>query len=202
MSQGATRSRYLKALLLKESGHSEEAFEIFERVQSEARTGADSALVSFALSNCAQIRGSQRRFAEALTMARKAFAVAETSGLIGTIAMAQGTLGEVLRDLGDLESSIRAYAACVSSYEATGMDSFAAYTRVLLAETLLLMGRPREAASEIVAALPTIEVHWLGLEASAAIALLRQAIHQQQSDPDSLRLLREQLQQMHREGKL
>jgi hypothetical protein len=82
------------------------------------------------------------------------------------------------------------------------MSGMAAYTRVLIAEVLLLTRRPGEAASEILAALPGIESHCLNQEATAAAAILREAIHRQQADPAALRQLREQLQAMQRDGKL
>jgi hypothetical protein len=72
----------------------------------------------------------------------------------------------------------------------------------VLAETLLLAGRSADGASEIVIALPVIERYRLTREAVAAIAILREAIHRQQTDPEALRQLREQLDIMRQERKL
>ena len=65
-----------------------------------------------------------------------------------------------------------------------------------------MAGEPVDASAEVFSALPSIEQHNLTREAIAAIGILRAAIRRQQTDPDALRQLREQLQLMHREGKL
>lgn len=191
--------RFLKGLLLKDCGESEGALRAFNDLQGPACEGW---LASLALSSSAEVLGRQGRFAQALGLANEAFRLAQESGSLSCLALAQGTVGELLRDHGDVKASIAAYAASAVSYETAGMSALAAYSRVVIAETLLLAGRTREAACEVLAALPTIESRWLTQEAVAAIAILREAIQRQQADPDALRQLREQLQLMRREGKL
>ena len=71
------------------------------------------------------------------------------------------------------------------------MVSLAAYLRIVLAETLLLAGRPREAEIEILAALPTIEAEQMAQEAFAALKLLRKSLDRSKLDAASLRTLRE-----------
>ena len=95
-----------------------------------------------------------------------------------------------------------AFAAGSRLYDEIGMSGLAAYTRVLEAETLLLDGRPREAISQILAALPIIETHGLTQEGAAAVAILKESVRRQQADPATVGQLRAQLQLMHRQGKL
>ncbi len=201
MNESAVKALFLKALLLKESGQLEEGLAVFDEVRHQSRIDGVSGLESSAVSQSAQILGMQGRFAEAIHLAREGLALSRDAGFVA-VATAQGTVGELLRDRGDFESSIAAYAACVKTYQAGGFFGLAAYMRVLVAEVLLLAGRPREAGAEVVAALPTIERHWLTQEALAATRILREAIRRQQGDPEALRQLREQLQLMREQGKL
>jgi len=201
MSESAVKTLFLKALILKESGRLEEALAMFDQVRHHARNQGISGMEGFAVSQSAQIRGAQGLLTDAIRLAREGLELSKEGGLLA-LAAAQGTVGELLRDRGDFEASIGAYAACGNTYQKGGFFGLAAYMRVLVAEVLLLAGRPREAGAEVLAALPTIERHWLAQEGLAAVGILREAIRQQQADPEALRQLREQLQQMHREGKL
>ena len=73
------------------------------------------------------------------------------------------------------------------------MNTMAAYLRIVLAETPLLAGRPREAEIEILAAIPTIEREGMVEEGFAALKLLRESVHQSATDVASLRALRESM---------
>jgi tetratricopeptide (TPR) repeat protein len=202
MSLNAVKARFFKAILLKELGHLDRAFMVFAEVEQQTVEHGDLRLQSMAVAYCAQVKGCQGLYSEGFRLAQRAFTIARDSGVAVSVAMVQGTTAELLRDHGDYDAAIRAYSASVATYENNGYSGLAAYTRVLIAETFLLTDRPGEAAEQLLAALPTIESHWLGPEAVAAVGLLRQAIRQQQSDPDALRLLREQLQLMREQGKL
>ncbi len=202
MAQAVINTRFLKALLLREIGKLQEALTLFAQVRDQARSRDDLMMTSLALSNYAQVRGEQGRFAEALQAARDASDLAEQSGKTWAVALAEATVGELLRSLGDFELAAVAYSRSAKSHESIGMTGMGVYTRVLAAESLLLAGRFREATAEILVALPVIESHRLTQEGAAAVAILREAIQRQQADPDALRQLREQLQLMRREGKL
>jgi hypothetical protein len=65
-----------------------------------------------------------------------------------------------------------------------------AYHRVLLAETYLAMGRPREAEIEIRAALPILEEQGMLADAVIAVNLLREAVRQRKLLPADIRDLR------------
>jgi 5'-3' exonuclease len=68
-----------------------------------------------------------------------------------------------------------------------------AYTRLLIAETLLEMNRDREAEWEILAALPAIDEISMIPEGLAAVALLRESVRKRNTDTSALKQLRSQL---------
>ena len=103
-------------------------------------------------------------------------------------------LGGLLRDRGNAASGAASFRSALEDCLEMGMATRAAYLRVVLAETLLALGRPREAEWEILQALPTIEEQKMVPEGFAAVALLRESVKQRKADPNALRELREHLQ--------
>src|SRR5712691_2888996 len=93
------------------------------------------------------------------------------------VAGLKGTLGEACRDMGDFGTAIDLYREAISDYGELSMGTYAAYLRIVLAETLLLAGRPREAEIEILAAIPTIEKERMVEEGFAALNLLRESVN-------------------------
>ncbi|HEY3171269.1 MAG TPA: hypothetical protein VGK86_01710, partial [Thermoanaerobaculia bacterium] len=74
-----------------------------------------------------------------------------------------------------------------------GLSSLVANDRVLIAETYLAMGRPREAELEIRAALPFLQEQAMVPDAVIAVNLLREAIRRQHPESKMLREIRERL---------
>ena len=97
--------------------------------------------------------------------------------------------GERFRLQAEPLATLQAYRAARRAYEYYGMQTGAAYARLLTADILLGLGRDREAEREIVAALPAIESARLLVEGVAAIRLLRESIRRQKVDATSLRYL-------------
>src|SRR5262249_15635988 len=111
-----------------------------------------------------------------------------------TLPYLRSTMGETFRRLGQNDAAIHAYKMSVKDYTDLGMETMAAYTRLVLAETLIAADRPREAEWEILQALPTIDEQRMVPEGFAAMALLRESIKRKMADPNALRELREHLQ--------
>ncbi|HEY6929769.1 MAG TPA: hypothetical protein VJA66_08855, partial [Thermoanaerobaculia bacterium] len=86
------------------------------------------------------------------------------------------------------------FRAALADYQELGVETRVAYTRLFISETLLQLGRPREAEWEILAALPTIEEQKMVPEGYAAVSLLKESVRQRKTDPNALRELREHLQ--------
>lgn len=202
MAAKALRARLLQGRTLKELREWDAALSCLEGVHHEALLNGDLLTGALALCDRSEILSVQGRSSEAMTACRDAIELARKSDCRWVVANVQGTLGELLRDHGDLKSSIDAYMASVRSYEAVEMWPLAAYTRVVVAETMLLAGMAGMALSTIVVALPIIERESLTQEALVATEILREAIRRQGLAPDVLRKLREQLQRMKEEGRL
>lgn len=98
---------------------------------------------------------------------------------------------------GLLDEALDAYRSSFEDYRQMGMRTRATYLRILVAEVLLRMERHRESEAEILQALPTIEEQKMVPEGFAAVALLRESVRRQKTDPEALRLLREHLQRRH-----
>jgi hypothetical protein len=101
---------------------------------------------------------------------------------------------EALRDRGRWEEAVIAYRAGIDDYERLGMTALLAYNRIVLAESLIVLGRHKEAEKEIREALPTIEEQEMVREGLAAVGLLKESIKRRKADPNALRELREHLQ--------
>lgn len=202
MHEKSLRVKLLRGRAMKELGESAEALVWMEKVEAEAVRDGDLVVAALALCDRAEILSSDGCFELAMTACRKAIEFAKRCDSGWVVANIQGTLGELLRNQGELSASVDAYSACVNSYDDLEMQTFAAYVRVILAETLLLAGLPGKAWATVLIALPVIERENLTQEAVAALGILREALRRQQPDPNVLRQLREQLQRMREEGRL
>ena len=198
----AARVRFLLARTVKDQGRSLEALKLFEEVGEAAVEGGDIALQCLALCMRAQALGAQGQFEAAFQLVAQAVPLARCSGWPLVEAEIKGTEGELLRDRGDLIGSIVAYSGAMRCYERLGMLGFAAYVRVVLAETLVLAARPLEAVGHIAAALEIIDQRNISSEAFAAIRILRKALRRQKGDFDALHRLRNELHRMKDEGRL
>lgn len=119
--------------------------------------------------------------------------LAERAACPWVSAYAISTRGELLRDRGAYLEAVNAYRAGAQVYAESHMYPFVAYTRVIIAETLLIAGREGDAIGELLLALPIIERESLIEEAEASVWLMRQAIKQRGIRPSMLRDLRERL---------
>jgi hypothetical protein len=104
-------------------------------------------------------------------------------------------VAETLRRIGQLRAAVDAYREAVNDFVQLGMQTQAAYLRVVLSEALLEAGRHREAEWELLAALPTINEQKMVPEGFAAVALLQQSVKLRKTDPSALSELRRYLQE-------
>ena len=134
-----------------------------------------------------QLSGNYERALTDLSLAarllregRQFTALAEVNIILSGVYRAHGRLTEAL----ELIESSR------QDQVRLGMKWPEAYTRMLLAETYLAMGRPRDAEREIRAALPVLEDAGTVPDAIAGINLLREAVRRRTLDPDVIRGIR------------
>lgn len=197
----ALRVRFLLARTIKDQGRYNEAFELFEAVQQEAFDAGDLAMQAITLYMRAQVLGELEDFSAASCLLSMAMPIAKRSGWSWIEADIRATEGELRRDSGDLAGSVAAFTDAINRYESLGMQGFAAYVRVILAESLLLAARPGEAVRQITTALEVIDERSISSEAVAALGILREALRRQMGDAEALRRLRVELRHMN-EGRL
>jgi hypothetical protein len=124
-----------------------------------------------------------------------AFPLISVSGRCHLSPDFKATVAGTCRDTGQFAIAADLFREAISEYGALSLNTQTAYIRILLAETLLLAGRPREAEIEILAAIPTIEKERMVEEGFTALKLLRESVERSQTDTASLRALRERLKE-------
>jgi tetratricopeptide (TPR) repeat protein len=184
---------FLEGMALKESGSPRVALTKFLALEKQLFESDPCRLLGGVLSVIGELYSARGWHHEAMQLYQRALPLLRKSGRPSMVAGLKGTVGETCRDMGNLVMAVDLYREAISDYGELSMGSLAAYTRILLAETLLLAGRPREAEIEILAALPTIEKEKMVEEGFAALSLLRESVSRSQTDAASLRALRERL---------
>ena len=194
MHSELAKCRLLEAMALKELGRFAESSVRLESLLATPQFYAETGLRGLAMLNLGNIRSEEGDQSSALTAYKSAQPLLEASQRYSNLADLKGMVGETLRRLGQKAAAINAYRESVSDFVHLGMQTRAAYLRVVLSEALLEAGRPREAEWELLAALPTINEQQMVPEGFAAVALLQESIKQRKTDPKALSELRRYLQ--------
>jgi tetratricopeptide (TPR) repeat protein len=186
MDEDRVKCLILWAGSLKLKGLLQEALSILEPVR-QSRSQIRPELYGWVLLQCGDIQQSLgnhdralRELGEAARLLREGkqfIALADINWMISCIFRANGRFDEAVALL---EASRQDHARL-------GMKWPEAYHRVLLAETYLAMGRPREAEIEIRAALPILEEQGMLADAVIAVNLLREAVRQRKLLPPDIR---------------
>jgi tetratricopeptide (TPR) repeat protein len=194
MEEEAAICSFVQGASLEALGRLGEATEIFSTLRSSLLEQPDHWLLGHTTSNLADVLALSDRFDEAFKYYRQALVWVGDRPSWARAAL-KGHLGGTLRDTGNLTSAISAFREAVAEYSVLGIRTRVAYMRMVLAETLLLADRPREAEVEILAALPTIEEQEMAAEGIVAISLLRESIRQSCLDGEVLKQVREHLKE-------
>lgn len=194
MRAQVSKARFLEAMTLKECSRDREAFSQFTALKGALNEQTDAGLLGQVLIETAAYFCADGNYQEATADYRRALSLLSAAGRPAAVAHLQMTLGGTLRIQGLLPSAVEAFREAIRRYGELGMGASIAYCRVILAETLIALSRPREAEWEILAALPTIEEQKMVPEGFAAVALLKESVRQRKADPEALRQLREHLQ--------
>jgi Tetratricopeptide repeat len=185
---------FLEAMSLKELGRTVEAAGRFQCLISAVDFRSEDAIRGMALLNLGNLHSGEGRLKEALNAYQLALPELKSAHRYAVLADLKGMMGETLRKMGQLGAAVDAYRECVNDQVGLGLRTRAAYSRVVLAEALLELGKPREAEWEVLAALPTIEEEGMAPEGFAAVTLLRESLRQRKTDPGALARVREYLQ--------
>ncbi len=189
MEEEAALCRFLEAAASEALGRFANAIEILSTLRVLLQDGRNPILLGLATSKLADVMASVGRFGEAFS-----FFKAASSWLPHMPPWARATLkaevGAALRETGHLTSAITALREAVRELALVRLAPREAYTRLVLAEVLLLANRPREAENEILTALPTIEEQGMVREGVAALALLRESVSRCNIDGKALEQVR------------
>ena len=192
-----SKTRFLEGVCLRSSGRTAEASEKFTDLSNALDPVKDTGLLGQVYLDLGQCHAAEGHAEEAISCYGKATSMLSEAKRFYGIAEVKVALGELLRSQGALSAAAEAFREGVENYADVGIAGYTAYIRIILADTLLALGRNRDAEREILAALPTIEEQKMVPEGFAAVALLRESVRRRQSDPDALRDLREELRQLH-----
>jgi tetratricopeptide (TPR) repeat protein len=194
MNAELAKCRYLEASCLKEMGRFDESVQRFEALMASSEFEAEPALRGMSMMSVGNMRSAEGDQQRALDAYRAAQPLLEAGKRYSVLASLKGMVAETLQRLGQVAAAVDAYRESVSDYVRLGMQTRAAYLRVVLSEALLEAGRPREAEWELLAALPTINEQEMVPEGFAAVVLLQESLRQRRTDPKALADLRSHLQ--------
>ena len=194
MESEAVKCRLLLAMAYKHVGQNLKALGSLEGLEERALTVGDRSLHARILSEIADLNQLEGRLDLAVMALRKALNLLEGEGRSAARADLQLVVGGVLRASGAVGEADTAFREARTEYLALEMRPQAAYTSLVIAETLIGVGREREAEWEIRAALPVIDEIQMVPEALAAVALLRESISRRKTDLAAVRDLKTRLE--------
>ena len=182
MEDDRVRCLILWAGSLKLKGLLQEALEILEPAR-QSRAQIRPELYGWVLLQCGDIQQTLGNHERALRELGEAARLLREGKQYIALADINWMISCIFRANGRFEEALTLLEASREDHARLGMKWPEAYHRVLLAETYLAMGRPREAEIEIRAALPILEEQGMLADAVIAVNLLREAVRQRKLLP-------------------
>ena len=167
---------------LKLKGMLQEALDILEPAR-QSRAQIRPELYGWVLLQCGDIQQTLGNHERALRELGEAARLLREGKQYIALADINWMISSIFRANGRFEEALTLLEASREDHARLGMKWPEAYHRVLLAETYLAMGRPREAEIEIRAALPILEEQGMLADAVIAVNLLREAVRQRKLLP-------------------
>ena len=190
------KCQLLEGMVLKELGKRTEAIAILSRLVNGPSVPEDPLVHGLGWTQLGDTIASVGSLEDAAKCIAAAIPLIEQAKVPWAIGDCKAVLGEIVRDQGKLKEAIVLFRSAIEISVACGLDARVAYLRVFLAESLMMSGREKEGAEEILVALPILSREGLAPAATAALQLLQESIRRQKSDPDAVRRLRTELQKM------
>lgn len=194
------KSKFLLAVAHKELNCDAEALETLLALESDSGVLRQPWLHGLVLVSLAELANRGGCPDAALRLVQKAEVLLRGVGMPHVLAHCCGVTAEILRDQGNLSAAAECYGRAIEIYAAAEMTAIVAYLRIVLAETLVAIGRDDEGIEEILKALPTIERENLVREGIAALALLKTSVSRRKLDSEALKALRDSLDRSRREA--
>jgi tetratricopeptide (TPR) repeat protein len=187
MDEEALKCRFLEVVALGETGRIAEAFDLAEDVCRGAKKLGNQRLLGLAYCNLALYAGLLGDSSGMLEALGKAIPVLTVLNDRIGLAKARWSMGNSLRQQGQIPAAIEAYRFCRQEFESLGMVADVAAMRLAVADLLIESGQEQEATQEILAAVPIIEDLKMVPERLAALSLLRESLRQQKINRQALR---------------
>ena len=184
---------FLQAKTLMQIGKASESLPILNALRESPTVRSNRVLLANVLIYAGNCYGSIGQFEDASRIYSEALPVAQQGGPSSSLAQLKWSIGDTCKAQGKLSNATEAYRSAQRDFAEMSMPRYVALLRLVIAETLLSLGRGREAEWEILAALPTIEEQGMVPEGFAAVALLGESVRRRKTDPRALRELREHL---------
>jgi len=194
MVREALKCRLLEAMTLKETARLSEAVNRFRSLKNDPNVASEPAMHGVILAHLAELLSSNAEHLEATSIYKEALSLQHDDRQPIAVAHLKVAMGEGLREQGRIDEAVESYRSAISDYAGLGMQTLAAYLRVVTSEMLIALSRYREAEWELLAALPTIEEQKMVPEGFAAVTLLKESVRRRKTDSNALRELREHLQ--------
>jgi tetratricopeptide (TPR) repeat protein len=188
------KCRFLEAKTLIQLGRFRESLSMLTSLRESRAVHEDRILLSHVLIQAGNCSGSAGDFAQAASNYERALPLIEERGPSVVLAELKWSIGDTYKAQNHPTKALEAYRASQRDYASLTMETSVALLHLVAAETLLSLGRHREAEWEILAALPTIEEQKMVAEGFAAVALLKESVRRRKTDSGALRELREHLQ--------
>jgi tetratricopeptide (TPR) repeat protein len=186
MEEDRVKCRIMWAGSLKLMGRCQEALAVLQPVRG-AQSSIRPALFGWVLLQSGDIQqmcgDHESALEDLLEAARLLREGKQFTGLADVYSM----VSCIYRAHGRLDEAVTLLETGRQDHARLGMKWPEAYHRILIAETYLAMGRPKEAEVEIRAALPMLEEQGMLADAVIAVNLLREAVRQQKLQPVDLR---------------
>ncbi len=188
------KAQFLEAIALRFVGREEEHFTLLRDLEQASEVRACPSLHGQVLVHIGHHEAASGDFETAARTYEKALPIVMRGNRPVALCELKWAIGDAYRSQGSPRRALESYRAAKSDYQQLGFRAFVTQMSLLIAETLLALGRDREAEWEILSALPAIEEEKMVPEGFAAVALLRESVRRRKTDPNALRELREHLQ--------
>jgi tetratricopeptide (TPR) repeat protein len=194
MDLDIAKAQFLEAITLRALGKVDEHFALMQDLETSPTVRATPSLHGQVLVHIGNHESVLGQFEAAARTYEKALPIVMSGNRPVALCELKWSIGNSYRAQGSLVRAIETYRAAKTDYQTLGFQAFVAQISLVIAESLLALGRDREAEWEILSALPSIEAETMIPEGLAAVALLRESVSRRKTDPKALRELREHLQ--------
>jgi tetratricopeptide (TPR) repeat protein len=194
MDVESAKTQFLEAVTLQALGRVDEHFALLRSLEEAASVRDCPSLHGQVLVHIGNHEAVLGQFDAAALTYEKALPIVMRGNRPVALCELKWSIGEAYRSQGSLGRAVEAFRVAKNDYQALGFQAFVTKLSLVIAESLLALGRDREAEWEILSALPAIEQEKMAPEGYAAVALLRESVSRRKTDPNVLRELRERLQ--------